>query len=67
MCEISYTLHSCGCWVPFAGPKGNMIQLCDEAKDYRLGGTCPTTKRQHEVKRWSQGMCNKCLFQQVTK
>lgn len=70
MCEIHYTLYSCGCWraTPEPGTK-EMLRLCEVAVEKRLGMPCKEKDRgvQHKVVTRSQGMCDKHLWKEISK
>ncbi|PVI05907.1 hypothetical protein DM02DRAFT_54536 [Periconia macrospinosa] len=67
MCEIFYTLYSCGHWVPQPSQgNGPFVRLCPEAESHRLGQACPETQLKHIVKNRSLGMCDQCLWIKVT-
>lgn len=68
MCDIHYTLHSCGHWIPQPQPNnGPILRLCKTAEHNRLGSPCPISQRRHEVMNRSQGMCQRCLWKKVSK
>ncbi|KAF2654080.1 hypothetical protein K491DRAFT_601558 [Lophiostoma macrostomum CBS 122681] len=66
MCCIYYTLHVCDHWVAQPSPgNGPMVRICDVAEEQRLGIQC--LQLEHRVTFRSQGLCDACLWKQVSK
>ncbi|KAF1978221.1 hypothetical protein BU23DRAFT_451127 [Bimuria novae-zelandiae CBS 107.79] len=69
MCEIHYTLYSCGCWkpIPQSGTR-EMLRLCKVSEERRLDIPCKEKDGlQHRVVNRSQGMCDKHLWKEISK
>lgn len=69
MCEIHYTLYSCGCWTPIPQPgTKEMLRLCKVSKEERLEMPCKEKNGLgHRVVNRSQGMCDKHLWKEISK
>ena len=66
MCYILYTLYICQHWVPVPQPgNGPILRICKHAETQRLGRPCAETE--HNVDTRSQSMCQKCLWNKVSK
>lgn len=67
MCTIQYIIYNaCRCWVPQPyGPNGQLLRICRQAEEERLGFACPDSQREHDVIARSQGSCKECMWKQV--
>ncbi|ORY06243.1 hypothetical protein BCR34DRAFT_490250 [Clohesyomyces aquaticus] len=66
MCYILYTLHKCNHWVAQPQPgNGPILRICSDAETLRLGRPCPETE--HRVENRSQGLCDGCMWNGITK
>lgn len=67
ICTIEYIIYNqCGCWVPQPyGLNGNMLRICRQAEEERLGFACPKSERDHEVIDRSEAFCKEYLWKQI--
>ncbi|KAJ4994388.1 hypothetical protein SVAN01_00217 [Stagonosporopsis vannaccii] len=67
MCTIQYIIYNrCEHWIPQPqGPNGEILRICRQAEEERLGFACPETQRDHDVIDRSQGYCRACEFRHV--
>ncbi|KAF2622621.1 hypothetical protein BU25DRAFT_415113 [Macroventuria anomochaeta] len=68
MCTIHYIVYTCQHWIPQPQrPSGEILRICRQAEEERLGFACPETQRDHEVIDRSQGVCRDCMWRQVLR
>lgn len=68
MCTVQYTLYSCEHWVPEPQrPDGEVLRICKQAEEERLGFACPQTQREHKVVNRSQGPCRDCMWKNILR
>lgn len=68
MCTVQYTLYSCEHWVPEPQmPDGEVLRICKQAEEERLGFACPQTQREHKVVNRSQGPCRNCMWKNILR
>ncbi|XPS72235.1 hypothetical protein M3J09_004402 [Ascochyta lentis] len=68
MCTVQYIIYACEHWV--AQPQrldGEVLHLCRQAEEERLGFPCPETQREHKVIDRSQGLCKSCMWESVLR
>lgn len=68
MCTIQYIIYRCEHWIPQPQrPNGEVLRICRQAEEERLGFACPQTQREHKVIDRSQGVCRDCMWKQVLR
>ncbi|KAF1359982.1 hypothetical protein EJ07DRAFT_117948 [Lizonia empirigonia] len=68
MCTIHYIIYACDHWIPQpTTADGEVLRICRQAEEERLGFACPQTQRAHQAIYRSQGLCKNCLWERVLR